>query len=143
MRLRKRYISLPLLSLLLFYTTLTPPLAHGQQKPTVIRVSELSLRRAAIKTVMPAFPQESIAKRAKGVVVAELVFDPTGDVFRARILEAPDSLTGAAVLEAVKQWKFRPQSVQGSEVYIRGKLTFYYVINERGEGRVNNPRQIG
>jgi TonB family protein len=92
---------------------------------------------------MPAFPEESRARGAKGVAVAELVFDPNGDVYRARILEAPDTPIKAAVLEAVKQWKFRPQFVDGSAVYIRGKLTFYYVINDRGEGVVNNPRQVG
>jgi TonB family protein len=92
---------------------------------------------------MPAFPEESRTRGAKGVAVAELVFDPNGDVYRARILEAPDTPIKAAVLEAVKQWKFRPQFVDGSAVYIRGKLTFYYVINDRGEGVVNNPRQVG
>ena len=108
----------------------------------VARASEASLRKIATKVVMPNYPHESIKRGAKGVAVAELVIGVAGDVSNAEVLEAPDALIEKAVLEAVKQWKFRPTNVKGGgPVSVRGKLTFYFEINEKGQGKVENPRQ--
>ena len=128
------------LACLLLVMSLVPSRAGAV--PPVIRIDELSLRRAATKIVMPAYPAESQQRGAQGVAVAELVFDGGGDVYRARILEAPDEPIRQAVMDAVRQWKFKPQTLKGEAVYIRGKLTFYYRIEKNGAGRVDNPRQV-
>ena len=130
--------------------TLTATLVFGlglapiinAQSPTAVRASEKSLRKIATHVVMPDYPEEARKRGDKGVAVADLEIDGKGDVVYLDVLEAPDVLIKQAVLDAVKQWKFSPTTIGDSPVSVRGKLTFYYIINEKGVGRVENPRQF-
>lgn len=91
---------------------------------------------------MPSYPQESIKRRAKGVAVAQIETNQEGDVSKVEILEAPDSMISTSVTEAVRQWKFRSSKIKdGPSVSVKGKLTFYFVIDDRGKARVENPKQ--
>jgi TonB family protein len=88
------------------------------------------------------YPKESLKKKIAGVAVAELQFNGEGDVVDVKIVESPDAETGNAVLEALKQWKFKPsQTIDGKPVSIRGKITFYFSIDPQGKGEVKNPKQ--
>lgn len=125
--------------LFLLLTVSAAGIAHAQ---SAVKASEKSLRKIAVKTVMPTFPDESLKRGTKGVAVIELEIDVQGDVVYAKILEAPDTLTGEATIAAVKQWKFSPTTIGEHPVKVQGKLTFYFVIDERGGGRVENPKQF-
>jgi len=118
------------------------PAAHAQRGVTV-KVDENSLRKIAVKRVMPGYPEESIKKGAKGVTVTELTVNSKGDVVELEVLEAPDEVIKQAVAGAVNQWKFKPTAAEGRPVSLKGKLTFYFVIDGRGGARVENPRQFG
>lgn len=108
----------------------------------VVRASEGTLRKVATRIVMPSYPQESIKRRAKGVAVAQIETNQEGDVSKVEILEAPDSMISTSVTEAVRQWKFRSSKIKdGPSVSVKGKLTFYFVIDDRGKARVENPKQ--
>ncbi|HSK74135.1 MAG TPA: energy transducer TonB [Pyrinomonadaceae bacterium] len=107
-----------------------------------VKVGEDGIRKSAVKTVMPVYPKESLKKQAQGVAVAEVQYDGNGDVTDIKLLESPDSPTGKAVVDAMKQWKFNPSKLKGKPVSIRGKITFYFVINETGKGEVKNPKQF-
>jgi TonB family protein len=125
--------------LLVFGCTISFAVTANSQ--SVIKVAELSLRKAATRVVMPEFPPEAIKRRVSGVAVIRILYDENGEVIKTKVLEAPDLLTGNAVLAAVKQWQFQPQKVNGEPVRIKSKLTFYFVI-EGGIGRVVNPKQV-
>ncbi len=112
------------------------------QSSKTLRITEISLRSLAIKTEMPGFPEDSRKRGARGVSVAELDLDEQGNVADVRVIEAPDESIKAAVLDAVRRWKFRPSTVNGEPIRIRSKLTFYYV-NKKGKARVKNPRSVG
>jgi outer membrane biosynthesis protein TonB len=108
----------------------------------VVKVAEVSLRKAAYKKVMPDFSPEAVKQNAQGIAVAELVVDESGNVVKVDVLESPHPLVTEAVSEAVGQWRFNVTTLKGTPVSLRGKLTFYYVIDERGVGRVDNPRKV-
>lgn len=109
--------------------------AHLQKK---ISVTERALRGRAIKVVPPAYPKESQKGKATGVAVVQLDIDDKGEVTEVEVLEAPDSFIRTAVTDACRLWTFRPTTVQGESVHVRGKLTFYYVLDSKG-ARVENP----
>ena len=118
-----------------------PPKEPEQNEPA-IRVGEDGMRKSASKTVMPSYPEEALKKRQQGVAVAELQYDAKGDVVSTSVLEAPSKSIGDAVVSALKQWKFVPSKKQdGTPVSVRGKLTFYFEIDNEGNGRVQNPKQ--
>ena len=124
--------------------TLFPIFVTAIAQGMIARISEGSLRKIALKTVMPKYPQQSILNRSKGVAVAELIFDTAGIVSQVEILEAPDEFIKKATIEAVKQWTFKPTRMKdedGPPIRVQGKLTFYFVIERNGEPRVENPKQ--
>lgn len=108
----------------------------------VITVAEDGIRKSAAKTVMPTYPKESLKKQTKGVAVAEVQYDGNGNVSDVKILESPDEETGKFVAVAMRQWKFTPSKLNDEPVSIRGKITFYFVIDAKGKGEVKNPKQF-
>lgn len=118
------------------------PPKESEQNELPIRVGEDGMRKSAAKTVLPSYPEEALKKRQHGVAVVELEYDAKGDVVSSFVLEAPSKSIGDAVVTAVKQWKFVPSKKQdGTPVSVRGKLTFYFEIDQEGKGRVQNPKQ--
>jgi TonB family protein len=109
------------------------------QSAKTIRVSELVLRRSATKKVTPEFPETARRQKKTGVAVAQLEVNEAGMVTTVDVLEAPDPTIKAAVSDAVRQWEFKPTTLAGEAVRVRGKLTFYYVIDSQGS-RVDDPR---
>jgi TonB family protein len=113
------------------------------QGPLPIRVGEDGMRKSASKTVMPEYPQDALKKQQKGPAIVEVQYDGQGEVTDVAVLQAPATSIGDAVVHAVRQWRFTPSKDQnGKPVSIRGKLTFYFLIDAQGKGRVENPKQF-
>lgn len=100
-------------------------------------VGEAGLRKQkAIKTVQPAYPEESLANHVTGRVIVRILVDENGMVPDANVKEAPDKLTGDSVVAAAKQWKFKPPpKVQGRQICYESTLSFRFEI-QNGKGRV-------
>lgn len=116
--------------------------AVGVQEDFAI-VPEGVLRRLAKKTVLPGYPEASQKRGTAGRAVAQLDVDKEGRITSAFVLEAPDEEIKQAVLDAARRWEFN-SAFTGDErkpVRIRGKLTFYFVIDGQG-ARVQNPRKF-
>lgn len=115
-----------------FFPFLVTGLAIKAFSQSTLRVSESTLRKAAIKTVMPSFPEESRKHKKTGIAVAFLHIDEKGNVGKVDTLDAPDPLIKEAVVSAIKQWVFKPTHFRGEPVKVQGKLTFYYIIDGKG-----------
>lgn len=127
-------------SLLACCCLLLPALNAGAQQK--VSVSESVLRRLAQKVVMPRYPAASKKRGSKGIAVVRVDVDEKGALSDLRIVEAPDPDIEAAVAEAVRQWRFEAAHGGGGEpMALRGKLSFYFTA-ERGQFRVENPRQF-
>jgi TonB family protein len=128
--------------LLLSCVCLKQSVAANVQEDFAI-VPEAVLRNLAQTSVMPAYPESSRKRGSQGRVVAQVDLDKGGHITEVLVLESPDEDIKGAVIEAIKQWRFGPAYV-GEEkrpVRIRGKLTFYFVL-EGGDARVRNPRKF-
>src|SRR3979411_633092 len=78
-------------------------------------MGEAGLRKyRATKRVMPIYPTESLKNGIRGRVFVEILVDEHGKVPEAKVNQAPDELTGHAVVDAAKQWEFKaPPKIQG------------------------------
>ena len=132
----------PYLSLLLLLICSLSYFVAVGQTAKVVDVDEAGIRRSAAKKTLPAFPEGSRKRRSQGVAVVRLEYDGTGMVVNVEVLEAPDSEIGDAIVHAVRHWTFKPSSIRGEPVNVRGKLTFYCLIDRNGIGRVQNPKQF-
>lgn len=104
------------------------------------KLHERDVRRFAVKTVLPPYPEEAKKARAQGVAVAELEITTKGDVTSVRLLESPHPSIEEAVSNAVMQWKFKVDVPADAPQCVKGKLTFYFVI-EGNNARVKNPQR--
>jgi TonB family protein len=67
---------------------------------------------------IPRYPVEAQAAGIKGVVVAEVVIDPSGNVTDAKVVQSIPLLDDEA-LRAVRNWHFAPTMVNGQPVLVR------------------------
>jgi TonB family protein len=76
-----------------------------------------------IERVKPEYPETAAKARIKGIVIAELIVDKNGAVRDARILKPLPFGLDEAALAAVKQWKFRPGTLNGLPVDVIFNVT--------------------
>ncbi len=119
-----------------------PTVAKLEIQEKIVIVDEKGIRRSAVKAIMPVYPTDSLKKKISGVAVAEIQFNGEGNLTDVKILESPDSPIGKSVADAMRQWTFKPSQLEGKPISVRGKITFYFSINERGKGEVKNPKQF-
>jgi TonB family protein len=133
---RKLFVTISCLGICLFILHFVTE-AKGQTIKRVV-VAENSLRRNAIKTVIPKYPKEAIKARASGVAVTEITISEDGSVIDVKILETPHKSINGSMTEALKQWKFHPAKLKGKPQKITGKITYYFVLGNK-EAKVESP----
>ncbi len=117
------------IALLLFALAALPLFAQKQGPP--YRVGGDVKAPVVIQRVEPQYPEEARKARISGIVIVETVIDRNGDVKDVRVLKPlPLGLDQAAV-DAVKQWKFRPGTMNGEPVDVIFMLTVNFRLDER------------
>ncbi|MGH9905655.1 MAG: energy transducer TonB [Pyrinomonadaceae bacterium] len=95
---------------------------------------EYLARKAAIKKVIPTYPEEALRLGISGRVEVKIAISEEGRVLRIKVRPRTDRLLKAAIANAVKQWKFKPRpDHDGLGRPILSRLTFNFVS---AEGRV-------
>jgi protein TonB len=82
-----------------------PRRVGGNVKPPVV-----------VYRVEPDYTEEARKSRLQGIVIIEAIIDTDGNVTQARILKGLAGGLDASALTAVKQWKFRPGTLDGEPV---------------------------
>jgi protein TonB len=73
--------------------------------------------------VVPAFPETARRARIQGAVILELIIDYQGSVRDIKVLRGlPEGLTESAI-EAVKQWRYEPSTLDGQPIEVVFILT--------------------
>lgn len=105
------------------------------------RAAEQSLRRTAIKSVVPVYPESAIKSGVTGLVVAEVCVPKDGGAPSVEILESPNHAIGQAVEDALKQWRFYTTYEKGNPSHtfsVASRVVFYFV-NHGGSWKVLSP----
>ena len=96
----------------------------------------------AIVHVNPQYPEEARVERISGMVVLETVIDHTGAVRDIKVLKPlPHGLSEAAV-NAVKQWVFKPGTINGEAVDVVFNLTINFQLDNK-DFDANGPIRVG
>ncbi len=110
------------------------PAATKASAPLVIRASKgrpvkiSSADGLLVKKVAPEYPLEAKIVRLEGTVVLRTVIDKTGEVSSVYALSGPPLLESAAV-EAVKQWQYRPFSMNGQPVEVETTVEVVFALD--------------
>lgn len=82
-----------------------------------------------LERVEPRYPEDARAARVAGIVILEVVIDRNGNVKNPRVLKPlPFGLDQSAV-DAVRQWKFLPGTVNGEPVDVIFNLTINFMLD--------------
>ncbi|MGK2857111.1 MAG: energy transducer TonB [Thermoanaerobaculia bacterium] len=92
-------------------------------RDTPLRVGGNVKAPVVIKRVEIVYPEAAIEARVQGIVIIEAVIDRNGDVRDARVLKSLPLGLDAAAVRAIKQWKFKPGTVDGKPVDVIFNLT--------------------
>jgi protein TonB len=84
----------------------------------------------AIVHVDPIYPEEARLQRISGIVILHTIIDHTGAVGDIKVLKGlPHGLSEAAV-EAVKQWVFKPGTINGEAVDVLFNVTVNFKLTK-------------
>ncbi len=87
--------------------------ATTQQKAGAGTLPRLSPAQTKIVSrVAPVYPPEAKTQGLRGVVILEARIDTAGNVIDARVLRSRGEIVDRAVLDAVRQWKFKPPATE-------------------------------
>jgi TonB family protein len=81
-----------------------------------------------VNRVEPLYSEEARKARIGGIVILEVVIDRTGVVKDARVLRPLPFGLDQAALDAVKQWRFRPGTLNGAPVDVIFTLTVNFML---------------
>ena len=111
-----------------------PPPPYSMSSPLegegVYRVGGNVKAPTVISRVEPVFPEEARKARIAGIVILEALIDELGNVSNVRVLKPLPFGLDQAALDAIRQWKFRPGTVDGKPVKVIFNLTINFKLPE-------------
>ncbi len=96
------------------------------EKGAVRAVGEIKPPRL-VKLIEPVYPEKARQAQVEGVVILEARTDEKGNVEDARILRSIPVLDQAAI-DAVKQWKYEPMTINGKPQKIVFTVTVRFMM---------------
>jgi len=79
-----------------------------------------------IERVNPHYPQSALDAGTSGIVIVETKISEKGNVDEARVVRGLSPELDEAAMEAVKQWKFKPATLDGKPVAVVFNLTINF-----------------
>lgn len=108
--------------------TLTPP--APLPRPAVnapLRVSQGVAQGFLVHQVKPMYPPLARQARIQGAVVVQAIIGKDGTVENLRLISGHPMLAPAAI-EAVRQWRYRPYTLNGMPVEVETEITVNFVL---------------
>ena len=82
-----------------------------------------------IKEVFPKYPEVARQARVEGIVILEAKADEQGNIIDAKVLRSIPLLDQAAI-DAIKQWKYEPLTINGKAQKVIFTVTVRFVLSE-------------
>ena len=111
--------------------TVTIKFAPGldQNQSERVRAGGVVSEPRLIKHVAPVYPPDAVAAQLSGMVILDVVIGKDGSVVDAKVLR-PIPMFEAAALEAVRQWKYTPSTLNGEPVEVLLIVTVHFKLQE-------------
>lgn len=109
--------------------SLVPAVASAQLSP--VRVGGNVQAPERITYVAPAYPEAAKAARVSGIVILEAIVGTDGRVAEAKVIRSIAQLDEAA-LDAVRQWKYTPTTLNGQPVPVIMTVTVNFTMATGG-----------
>ena len=100
--------------------------------PVRVRVGGRVQKARLIHKVPPVYPLEAIEEEITGRVLVEAVISVEGLIQEVKVLSG-DPLLAESAVEAVRQWRYRPTTLNGSPVEVITRVEVFFKLQEPEE----------
>jgi TonB family protein len=107
----------------LITTTLPAP----KRSTEATRVSQGITEGMLVKKVSPIYPSQARQMRKEGVVQILANITKSGSISSAKLIKG-DAMLGQAALVAVKQWKYKPYTLDGQAVEVQTQISVNFKL---------------
>jgi protein TonB len=76
----------------------------------------------------PTYPPGARQNRIQGTVVLQGIIDKQGNVSLLEIVDSPALDLSAAAIQAVRDWKYRPYTLQGEPIDVETTIQVNYTL---------------
>ncbi len=90
-----------------------------------VKLPEAAMRELLSQPVDPEYPAAAKAAGQRGIVVLQVLVGRDGVVQEAKFLQG-SLIFARSAIDAVKQWKFKPYSMNGRPVSVQGLITLNF-----------------
>jgi TonB family protein len=98
--------------------------SHGQSASNVAEMSP-AVEANLIRRVDPEYPESARAQKVQGKIVLKIRIRPDGEVEDIQLVSGPPELAKAAI-DAVQQWKFKPQTANAKAAAMQTQVTLSF-----------------
>lgn len=99
-----------------------------QAAPATQHISSGVMQGMLIHKVVPTYPAVAQAIRASGTVILQATISRAGAIENLRVVDGPPMLRQAA-LDAVKQWRYRPYTLNGQPVEVETTVDVQFTLD--------------
>jgi protein TonB len=99
--------------------------SHGKQPAAPVPVGGDVKTARLISSVPPAYPQLARSQRLSGDVKLDALIDENGRVTATKVFSGPVLLHQAAI-DALRQWKYQPATLDGKPVPMHLTVTIQF-----------------
>ena len=119
----------PVAAALLVTAAIAAPVIYASVDPAQVRVGGDIKEPKKIKDAKPVYPPLAQTAKISGIVIIEAIIAKDGSIRDAKILRGMPMLNDAA-LEAVRQWRYTPTTLNGVPVEVVMTVTVNFTLNE-------------
>jgi TonB family protein len=103
------------------------PIPAPKHSSEITRVSQGITEGMLVKKVNPLYPSQARQMRKEGVVQILATITPSGSISSAKVIKG-DAILGQAALAAVKQWKYKPYTLDGQAVEVQTQISVNFKL---------------
>lgn len=81
-----------------------------------------------LNRVDPVYPPSARAAHITGTVIVEATIGKNGRIKDAKVVSSPDDSLSAAALDAVRQWRYEPYTVNGEPMEIHTRINVGFTL---------------
>jgi TonB family protein len=111
------------------HATNTNPLAGATTSSSPVKMSPGVAQGKLIHEVKPEYPAFAKAYHAQGTVVLDAVIGKDGTIHNLYIKKPAGMGLDEEAFEAVRQWRYRPYTVQGEPVEVETEITANFTLS--------------
>ncbi len=95
------------------------------ERPVRIKLDMSVMQSKVITKIDVGVPDEAVKQRLSGQVVVDVVLDTAGSIKDLKVLQG-DPIFSGPVMNALRQWRFAPTTLDGDPVEVEFPITFTF-----------------